>query len=123
MTLGSAPNEHTSPLPPELVPCSLLQLLRRVDDEGGEEIEVFPIFSHPADASTKKDKATKKGGDDGLVGGSGGAGEGVTKVVTPEQLKRDVRRVLYWYDDANCLPLVRKGIEKLGIPQHLMEGL
>ncbi|CAM9113857.1 unnamed protein product [Scytosiphon promiscuus] len=99
------------------------ELLRRLDDEGGEGIEVLPLSCHPA-ASTNKKTTTRKAGQDELVGGSEGAGGGVRMVVvTPAQLKTDVRRALYWYDDANCLPLARKKIEKLGIPRRLVEGL
>lgn len=43
--------------------------------------------------------------------------------VTMARLKKDVRRVLYAFNDANCLPLVRKKIEWLGVPARLMEGL
>ena len=39
------------------------------------------------------------------------------------QLKQDVRRVLYAINDANCLPIARKKIERLGVPARLMEGL
>ncbi|CAM9178589.1 unnamed protein product, partial [Hapterophycus canaliculatus] len=101
------------------------ELLCRLDDEGGEEIEVLSLSPRPSAASATKGKTRKKkGGDVQLGAGSGGAGEGATTVVvTLEQLKTDVRRVLYSYDDANCLPLARKKIQNLGIPQRLMEGL
>lgn len=44
-------------------------------------------------------------------------------VVMLEQLKKDVRRVLYSYDDANCLPIVQRKIVKLGVPTGLLDGL
>lgn len=43
-------------------------------------------------------------------------------VRTMAQLKKDVRRVLYAFDDANCLPLAREKIERLGVPARLLEG-
>lgn len=44
------------------------------------------------------------------------------KELSGEELKKDACRVLYLFDDANCLHLVRKGIERLGVP-HLLDGL
>lgn len=50
------------------------------------------------------------------------AAEGERRV-TMAELKKDARRVLYAFNDANCLPLARKKIERLGVPARLMEGL
>lgn len=53
--------------------------------------------------------------------GGGGEGEGA-EAMDLDLTKKEVRRVLYSFEDANCLPLALKGIEKLGIPK-LVEGL
>ncbi|CAM9332790.1 unnamed protein product [Ectocarpus sp. 6 AP-2014] len=93
------------------------ELLRRLDEYGdgnGEEIALLPPPPPPTAASGKKAKKAKRrealGGDPVVV-------------VTLDQLKRDVRRVLYSYDDANCLPVVQRKIVKLGVPMNLLDGL
>lgn len=84
--------------------CVAVQLLRRLDNEPGDgEITVMPLA-----APGKKNKKAK---------------ETVGELVTTAQLKKNVRRVLYDFDDANCLPLARKKIERLGVPARLLEGL
>lgn len=91
-----------------------LQLLRRLDDEpdDGEEMTATTAPPSPV-ASGKKHKKSKQGNGDG---------RGVV-VVKMDQLKKDVQRVLYAFNDANCLPLARKKIERLGVPPRLLDGL
>lgn len=94
------PHAHALPA----ICCATLQLLRRLEDEPDDgEITVVPLA-----APGKKRESSKE---------TGGAR------VTMAQLKKDVRRVLYAFDDANCLPLARKKVERLGVPARLMEGL
>ncbi|CAM9404457.1 unnamed protein product [Ectocarpus fasciculatus] len=92
------------------------ELLRRLDeygDDNGEEIALLPP-PPPTAASGKKAKRAKRqealGGDPVVV-------------MTLDQLKKEVRRVLYSYDDANCLPVVQKKIIELGVPAGLLRGL
>ena len=60
--------------------------------------------------------------DEGVVAGvvpAGATGEGSGSA---SDLSKEVRRVLYSFEDANCLPRVVDGINKFGVPK-LLEGL
>ncbi len=70
------------------------------------------------DASEKKNKTAKKGKKKGA-----GKEEEGARVVTWCELKKDVRRALYAYDDANCLPLAAMEIQRLGVPRRFWEDL
>lgn len=93
------------------------ELLRGLDNEpDGAEITV----AIPLDGSEEEKKDKKRGKKRKAEGASRGEG---AVAVTVDQLKKDVRRTLYAYDDANCLPVVVTEIKRLGVPPRLMEGL
>jgi len=102
-----------SPLPVTvLFSISSSQLLRRLEAEpDGGEITVTP-FDASEKKKTKKGKTRERGKEE----------EGA-RLATWGQLKKDVRRALYAYDDANCLPLAVKEIQRLGVPPRFWEDL
>lgn len=95
-------------------PCAvypILQLLRRLGDEPDDGEGMTKMLAPPSLVAFGKGKKGKRGHGEGVV------------LMKMDQLKTDVRRVLYGFNDANCLPLVRKKIERLGVPPRLVDGL
>ena len=92
------------------------RLANRADTGHGGTLRILPQMKR----YTEVGKEVLRRLDEGLVvvpaGASGGGGGPAIDLVN------EARRVLYSFDDANCLPRALEGIKKLGL-ERLLEGL